>query len=96
MVSLLCCCVLQVTSYNDSGEEAAGAAQRTGEGASDGGGGGGGGGHIALNYWFHPPDTATAASPYSTDLWARDFRLWYQLQAEGLDHAGRRYALRAS
>ena len=84
---------LQVTSYNDSpcDEEAAPGGdkskkQRTGEGASGSGEtSGGGGGHIALNYWFHPPDTATAEAPYTTDLWARDFSLWRELQQQQQD-----------
>ncbi len=30
-------------------------------------------GHLALNYWYHPPDTATFATPYSSPFWPRDF-----------------------
>ena len=43
------------------------------------------GGHLALNYWFHPPDvcgsSATNGSfeaPYASKLWAQDFELWSQ------------------
>lgn len=38
--------------------------------------GGGDGGHMALNYWFHPPDALYSfLKPYSTDFWPNDFRL---------------------
>jgi hypothetical protein len=37
--------------------------------------GGGGGGHLALNYWFHPPDALdNFEKPYSTDFWPNDFQ----------------------
>jgi hypothetical protein len=32
--------------------------------------------HLAVNYWFHPPDTDSFEAPYSSDLWARDFAAW--------------------
>ncbi|CAI5733873.1 unnamed protein product [Hyaloperonospora brassicae] len=35
-----------------------------------------GNGHLALNYWFHPPDQLSAehfASPYSSPFWQRDW-----------------------
>jgi len=35
---------------------------------------GNGGCHLALNYWFHPPDGQSFNSPYSTDFWSNDFR----------------------
>jgi mannose-6-phosphate isomerase-like protein (cupin superfamily) len=32
-------------------------------------------GHMALNYWFHPPDALdNFDNPYSTDFWPNDFR----------------------
>lgn len=32
-------------------------------------------GHLALNYWFHPPDQLdNFKSPYSTDFWPNDFK----------------------
>mmetsp|Transcript_19959 Transcript_19959/g.29431 ORF Transcript_19959/g.29431 Transcript_19959/m.29431 type:complete len:531 (+) Transcript_19959:429-2021(+) len=32
-------------------------------------------GHMALNYWFHPPDALdNFDKPYSTDFWPNDFR----------------------
>lgn len=31
-------------------------------------------GHMALNYWFHPPDVfVSPTQPYSTDFWPNDF-----------------------
>ena len=37
--------------------------------------GGGEGGHMALNYWFHPPDALdNCRNPYSTDFWPNDFQ----------------------
>jgi hypothetical protein len=30
-------------------------------------------GHAAFNYWFHPPDAARFAAPYSRALWEEDF-----------------------
>jgi hypothetical protein len=30
-------------------------------------------GHLALNYWFHPPDGSTFAKPYKSDFWKNDF-----------------------
>ena len=32
--------------------------------------------HLALNWWFAPPDTAHADAPYSSDLWERDYAHW--------------------
>uniref|UniRef100_A0A7S1XRY0 JmjC domain-containing protein n=1 Tax=Phaeomonas parva TaxID=124430 RepID=A0A7S1XRY0_9STRA len=29
--------------------------------------------HMALNYWFHPPDGTGLAKPYSTDFWQEAF-----------------------
>ncbi|KAL7546932.1 hypothetical protein ACHAWF_010267 [Thalassiosira exigua] len=34
---------------------------------------GGRSGHIAVNYWFHPPDGDSYRAPYSTPFWANDF-----------------------
>jgi hypothetical protein len=35
---------------------------------------GGKGGHLAMNYWFHPPDaTDNFDRPYTTDFWPNDF-----------------------
>ena len=32
-------------------------------------------GHMAMNYWFHPPDALdNFERPYSTDFWPNDFR----------------------
>lgn len=31
------------------------------------------GGHLALNYWFHPPDGASFDKPYTSDFWKKDF-----------------------
>lgn len=33
----------------------------------------GGGGHIALNYWFHPPDSNTFERPYENEFWKQTF-----------------------
>lgn len=30
-------------------------------------------GHMALNYWFHPPDTGDFEKPYSSDFWHKDW-----------------------
>ena len=35
--------------------------------------GGGIDGHLALNYWFHPPDGFTFEKPYTTDFWVNDW-----------------------
>jgi len=33
-------------------------------------------GHLALNYWFHPPDALdNFEHPYTTDFWSNDFKL---------------------
>lgn len=32
------------------------------------------GGHLAMNYWFHPPDGDSFDVPYSTDFWPNDYR----------------------
>ena len=29
--------------------------------------------HMALNYWFHPPDTDVYNRPYSSDFWELDW-----------------------
>jgi Cupin-like domain len=35
-----------------------------------------GSGHMALNYWFHPPDALSSFDrPYSTDFWKQDWDL---------------------
>lgn len=35
---------------------------------------GGEGGHLAMNYWFHPPDADNNfEKPYTTDFWPKDF-----------------------
>lgn len=31
------------------------------------------GGHLALNYWFHPPDGDSFERPYSSDFWKKDY-----------------------
>lgn len=32
-------------------------------------------GHLAMNYWFHPPDAENCfVKPYSTDFWTNDFK----------------------
>ena len=35
--------------------------------------GGGSEGHLALNYWFHPPDGSTFEKPYSSNFWPSDW-----------------------
>lgn len=30
-------------------------------------------GHLAMNYWFHPPDSADFEKPYSDDFWQSDW-----------------------
>jgi len=32
--------------------------------------------HLAVNWWFAPPDTANFEAPYSSDLWERDWAHW--------------------
>jgi hypothetical protein len=34
-----------------------------------------GGGHMALNYWFHPPDGSAFEKPYQSDFWENDWKL---------------------
>ena len=35
---------------------------------------GGNNGHLAMNYWFHPPDSKNDfSSPYTSDFWPNDF-----------------------
>jgi hypothetical protein len=51
----------EVTSWSDAA--AASAAQGTGT-------------HLAVNFWFHPPDAASFDAPYRSDLWARDYAAW--------------------
>lgn len=36
--------------------------------------GGGSEGHLALNYWFHPPDGSSFEKPYSSDFWPDDWK----------------------
>lgn len=31
-------------------------------------------GHLALNYWFHPPDNDVFDKPYQSDFWLNDWR----------------------
>lgn len=33
----------------------------------------GNGGHVALNYWFHPPDGKQYDHPYENDFWKQTF-----------------------
>lgn len=41
------------------------------------------GGHIALNYWFHPPDAEdNFENPYSSDFWPNDFRERFEHENE--------------
>jgi hypothetical protein len=35
--------------------------------------GGGSEGHMALNYWFHPPDGTSFEKPYSSNFWPADW-----------------------
>ena len=35
---------------------------------------GGQNGHLAMNYWFHPPDGESFEHPYSTDFWPNDYK----------------------
>lgn len=30
-------------------------------------------GHMALNFWFHPPDNDACDKPYKSDFWKKDF-----------------------
>ncbi len=30
-------------------------------------------GHLAMNYWFHPPDSGNFLAPYTSDFWQNDF-----------------------
>jgi hypothetical protein len=32
--------------------------------------------HLAVNWWYHPPDTADFDAPYSSDIWSRDWASW--------------------
>ena len=32
--------------------------------------------HLAVNWWFHPPDAARFDRPYTDNLWQRDFDHW--------------------
>jgi hypothetical protein len=32
------------------------------------------GGHMAINYWFHPPDGSLFEKPYQSDFWENDWR----------------------
>ena len=34
----------------------------------------GDGGHLALNYWFHPPDGDSFHRPYTSDFWRADMK----------------------
>lgn len=31
-------------------------------------------GHMALNYWFHPPDSGLFETPYSSSFWTEDWK----------------------
>ena len=31
-------------------------------------------GHMALNYWFHPPDSELFETPYSSSFWSEDWK----------------------
>ena len=42
------------------------AANAEGDGSSSG--------HLAMNYWFHPPDGSSFDAPYSTEFWQNDYR----------------------
>lgn len=35
---------------------------------------GGKNGHLAMNYWFHPPDGDSFEQPYSTQFWPNDYK----------------------
>lgn len=35
--------------------------------------------HVALNYWFVPPDGESVNSPYTDPIWEEDFRKWKDL-----------------
>ena len=46
--------------------------------------------HLAINYWFHPPDVLDPnnwANPYSSNYWRRQ---WAKLQLERLDRKRKR------
>lgn len=32
-------------------------------------------GHMAMNYWFHPPDTQDFKEPYSSKFWQIDWEM---------------------
>ena len=60
-------------SASASTSTAAGGDAGGGGGAADAGRGGAGTGHMAMNYWFHPPDTAHFEQPYSGEFWPYDW-----------------------
>ena len=32
-------------------------------------------GHMAMNYWFHPPDNNQFSKPYCSDFWKKDWEI---------------------
>lgn len=47
------------------------------------GGGAANGGHLALNYWYHPPDAlASFETPYASPFWPRDWKQRLAQRAE--------------
>ena len=66
---------------SDSGVGAAAADEGPGGVGGVGGGASGGSaeadggrtGHMAMNYWFHPPDTANFEKPYAGEFWPYDW-----------------------
>ena len=36
-------------------------------------------GHLALNYWFHPPNTEDFNKPYSSDFWQNDYDMRFNV-----------------
>jgi ribosomal protein L16 Arg81 hydroxylase len=35
-------------------------------------------GHMAVNFWFHPPDSDRFDAPYADDFWKKDWELRLQ------------------
>lgn len=57
----------EVTSFGDHGKV---------DNDNDGNSRDHGDGHLALNYWFHPPDAPdNFEQPYSTDFWPNDYKM---------------------
>jgi Cupin-like domain len=65
MLYLPCGWFHEVTSYSDSSSSSS---SSTNSSSSDDSG------HMALNYWFHPPDALNSfKQPYSSTFWQQDW-----------------------